>query len=138
MEQERRMRLIDAPVGVFRFSGDLVLKTEYMVDIDGVWIPDCYILDSGEKFWGGMKSKDDFKTKYNDLEVEVVDVEPQRMRGRWERTVIGKARHIICSSCKVGYYAQDVPHDLSGNVAWKYCPECGADMRGGQDEDYRR
>lgn len=50
------MRLIDAPVGVFRFSGDLVLKTEYMVDIDGVWIPDCYILDSGEKFWGGMKS----------------------------------------------------------------------------------
>lgn len=55
-------------------------------------------------------------------------IEPQRMRGRWESTVIGKARHIRCSSCKVGYYAKDVPHDLSGNVAWKYCPECGAEM----------
>ena len=43
------MRLIDAPVGVFRFKDELVLKTEYMTDIDGVWIPDCYILDSGEK-----------------------------------------------------------------------------------------
>ena len=90
------MRLIDAPVGVFRFNGDLVLKTEYMVDIDGVWIPDCYILDSGEKFWGGMKSKDDFKTKYNDLEVEVVDVEPQRKRGKW---IAGPGNTHTCSEC---------------------------------------
>ena len=67
------MRLIDAPVGVFVFHDELVLKTEYMVDIDGVYIPDCYILSTGEKFCGGMKSKEDFKTKYNDLEVEVIE-----------------------------------------------------------------
>lgn len=67
------MRLIDAPVGVFVFQDELVLKTEYMTNIDGVYIPDCYILSTGEKFWGGMKSTEDFKTKYNNLDVEVID-----------------------------------------------------------------
>lgn len=69
-----RMKLIDAPVGVFVFRDELVLKTEYKTDIDGVYIPDCYILSTGEKFWGGMKSKEDFKTKYNNLDVEVIDI----------------------------------------------------------------
>ena len=72
------MRLIDAPVGVFRFNGELVLKTEYMSEVDGVWNPDCYILSSGEKFWGGMKTAEDFKTKYNNLEVEPIDVQPEQ------------------------------------------------------------
>lgn len=128
------MRLIDAPVGVFRFSGDLVLKTEYMVDIDGVWIPDCYILDSGEKFWGGMKSKDDFKTKYNDLEVEVIDVEPQRMRGKWNAYYHGEenGKSIFSYSCnQCGYGA---PYNFIGGVCeqkkWNFCPNCGAKMEG--------
>lgn len=127
MEQERRMRLIDAPVGVFRFSGDLVLKTEYMVDIDGVWIPDCYILVSGEKFWGGMKSTEDFKTKYNNLEVEVIDVEPKRMRGRWIGTEFdgyadGNPVYYEwkCSAC--GCVVEDE------EPTWNYCPNCGAKM----------
>ena len=67
------MRLIDAPVGVFAFQDELVLKTEYMNNIDGVYISDCYILSTGEKFFGGMKSTEDFKTKYNNLDVEVID-----------------------------------------------------------------
>lgn len=71
-----RMKLIDAPVGVFVFRDEFVLKTEYMTNIDGVYIPDCYILSTGEKFWGGMKSKEDFKTKYNNLDVEVIDIMP--------------------------------------------------------------
>ena len=132
------MRLIDAPVGVFRFSGDLVLKTEYMVDIDGVWIPDCYILDSGEKFWGGMKSTEDFKTKYNDLEVEVIDVEPQKMRGKWiEREVTHidelEAKDIITAwqSCKCSVCGR---YDTRPYMYYfgepKYCSWCGADMRG--------
>ena len=70
------MKLIDAPVGVFVFRDEFVLKTEYMTNIDGVYIPDCYILSTGEKFWGGMKSKEDFKTKYNNLDVEVIDIIP--------------------------------------------------------------
>ena len=133
------MRLIDAPVGVFRFNGDLVLKTEYMVDIDGVWIPDCYILDSGEKFWGGMKSKDDFKTKYNDLEVEVVDVEPQRMRGKWvEKTVaenpksagIEEWQSCKCNNC--GRY--DTRPYLYYFIEPNYCSYCGAEMEGAEDD----
>lgn len=116
------MRLIDAPIGVFRFNGDLVLKTEYMVDIDGVWIPDCYILDSGEKFWGGMKSTEDFKTKYNDLEVEVIDVEPQRMRGRWIEDGYNDEK-AVCDQCgePCATYIMGKPRD-------KYCKWCGADM----------
>lgn len=82
--------------------------------------------------------QEEYKKHHNGKRSLLIDVaptvEPQRMRGRWERTVIGKARHIICSSCKVGYYAQDVPHDLSGNVAWKYCPECGAAMEEQNEE----
>lgn len=70
------MRLIDAPVGIFRFHDELVLKTEYMTAIDDVYVPECYIVSTGEKFWGGMKSKDDFKTLFNDLEVEIVDIDP--------------------------------------------------------------
>lgn len=131
MEQERRMRLIDAPVGVFRFSGDLVLKTEYMVDIDGVWIPDCYILDSGEKFWGGMKSTEDFKTKYNDLEVEVIDVEPQRMRGRWvgvdfDGYADGNPVYYTwkCSVCNCLVEDEE--------PTWNYCPNCGS-YNGGEE-----
>lgn len=123
------MRLIDAPVGVFRFSGDLVLKTEYMVDIDGVWIPDCYILDSGEKFWGGMKSTEDFKTKYNDLEVEVIDVEPQKMRGKWVE--VNDYYNRISGKCSVcGWESHMYEDDV---VGMNFCPNCGAWM-GGQDE----
>ena len=118
------MRLIDAPVGVFRFNGDLVLKTEYMVDIAGVWIPDCYILDSGEKFWGGMKSTEDFKTKYNDLEVEVIDVEPQRMRGRWEYVDYGGVGNYHCSACR---------RICINKGDYDFCPHCGAWM-GEQNE----
>ena len=71
------MRLIDVPNGsIFRLHDDLVLKTEYFSRVDDVYIPDCYIIGTGEKFCGGMKTKDDFKTKFNDLEVEVINVLP--------------------------------------------------------------
>lgn len=120
-----RMKLIDAPVGVFVFHDELVLKTEYMVNIDGVYIPDCYILSTGEKFWGGMKSTEDFKTKYNNLDVEVIDIipsaQPERNKGEWiEYTDCeGKSRRITCDQC--------------GHEEWNwlnpnFCPNCGAKM----------
>lgn len=68
------MRLIDAPVGVFRFDNELVLKTEYSKKYGSVYCPECYILSSGEMFWGGMKTIEDFETKYNYLEVEPVNI----------------------------------------------------------------
>ena len=124
------MKLIDAPIGVFLFNGVLVLKTEYSVDIDGVYIPDCYILDSGEKFWGGMKSKEDFKTKYNELEVEPVDVEVERESAEWiklEDGLIFKNRAYECSYCNNSLNFDGVN---AGRGNANYCPNCGRKMKG--------
>lgn len=123
------MRLGDAPIGVFRFDGELVLKTEYSVDIDGTYIPDCYIISSGEKFWGGMKSKEDFKIKYNDLDVEPVDVEVERGSAKWIKIkdgLIFKNRHYKCSYCN---NSLDFDGVNAGRGSANYCPNCGARMQ---------
>lgn len=65
------MRLIDAPIGLFLYDGQLVLKTEYSTvrsDTE-VATPDCYIIDSGEYFWGGTKTAEE----RNSLEVVPVE-----------------------------------------------------------------
>lgn len=65
------MRLIDAPIGIFRFDDELVLKTEYWSEnkLSGKYIPDCYIIRTGEYFWGGAKTANEL----NNLDVEPVD-----------------------------------------------------------------
>ena len=65
------MKLIDAPIGIFRFDGELVLKTEYKSEnkLSGKYIPDCYIVRTGEYFWGGAKTANEL----NNLDVEPVD-----------------------------------------------------------------
>ncbi len=62
--------------------------------------------------------------------------QPQRMRGRWiESNLVpsrkGKpdGRLFICSECNKGW----VKHDRSMEGI-NFCPNCGADMREGQDE----
>lgn len=65
------MKLIDAPIGIFRFDGELVLKTEYCSEnkLSGKYIPDCYIVRTGEYFWGDAKTANEL----NNLDVEPVD-----------------------------------------------------------------
>ena len=65
------MRLIDAPIGIFRFDGELVLKTEYYSEDkqSGKYIPDCYIIRTGEYFWGGAKTANELIN----LDIEPVD-----------------------------------------------------------------
>ena len=65
------MRLIDAPIGIFRFDGELVLKTEYYSENkrSGKYIPDCYIVRTGEYFLGGTKTANELIN----LDVEPVD-----------------------------------------------------------------
>ena len=65
------MRLIDAPIGIFRFDGELVLKTEYYSEDkqSGKYIPDCYIIRTGEYFWGGAKTANELIN----LNIEPVD-----------------------------------------------------------------
>lgn len=64
------MKLIDAPVGLFEHNGNLALKTEYStIHKDGTSTPDCYLVESGEYFWGGAKTA----AERNDLEVKPVE-----------------------------------------------------------------
>ena len=67
------MKLIDAPIGLFLHNGQLVLKTEYSTvhSENGrtVVSPDCYIVSSGEHFWGGTKTADE----RNNLEVTPIE-----------------------------------------------------------------
>lgn len=56
------MRLIDAPVGLLEFDGTVILKTEYMTRrADGSVVPDCYIVESGEYFCGGVETAEELK-----------------------------------------------------------------------------
>jgi len=45
------VRLGDAPVGLFLFNATLAVKTEYGHE--------CYIVETGEAFWGGTSKVDD-------------------------------------------------------------------------------
>ena len=49
-------------------------------------------------------------------------VEPERMNGEWERKSFYDSTP-ICSEC-----------GIEGRWDFEYCPYCGADMRGEQDE----
>ena len=62
------MKLIDAPVGLFKYGSTLALKTEYSTEVNGIGTPDCYIVDGGEFFWGGTS----FADERNNLDVEPV------------------------------------------------------------------
>ena len=67
----RAIKLINAPVGLFDIDGVLVLKTEYITQHeDGAITPDCYIVDSGEYFWGGVDSVEE----RNNLMVTPIDM----------------------------------------------------------------
>lgn len=51
---------------------------------------------------------------------ELPSAQPERKKGRW----IDMDDHVMCSCCGAAHYGVDR----------NYCPNCGADMRGGQDE----
>lgn len=62
------VKLRDCPVGLFEFSGELCLKTEYNTLINGSHVKcDCYTVESGEYFTGGVR-----ENQREDLLVEPV------------------------------------------------------------------
>ena len=76
----RAIKLIDAPIGLFEVDGILVLKTEYSTrHEDGTITPDCYIIESGEYFWGGVDSV----LERNNLEVVPVDIPTITPQNEW-------------------------------------------------------
>lgn len=54
--------------------------------------------------------------------------EPER-HGRWEITPTYGI--LVCSACRNCY----IDKDWTAGKKWSFCPECGADMRGGQKAD---
>ena len=57
--------------------------------------------------------------------LEQPTIEPERKKGRWEVYIISMldGEGCRCSECR----AEGVPY-------WDFCPNCGADMRGDNDE----
>ena len=54
-------------------------------------------------------------------------IEPERKKGAW----INEGRIIRCNKCKTGYA---VVKGMKSALTYKFCPNCGADMRGEQDD----
>ena len=55
-------------------------------------------------------------------------IEPKRMKGRWVRKNDG----VYCSACYKGWdFMTGVPAEVE--TEYKFCPNCGADMRGSEN-----
>lgn len=54
--------------------------------------------------------------------------QPERKRGKWLADNRPGGGFWVCSCCKFPSEA------FAANVLYKFCPHCGADMRGGQDD----
>ncbi len=59
-------------------------------------------------------------------DLPVVRVYPDRERGEW----IGNPRHQACSVCHTTYCIPDGMPGTLDMTSYKYCPNCGAYMRG--------
>ena len=69
---------------------------------------------------------------------QLPSAQPERMRGKWiikDNPGTGWYR-VTCSECgeDVTSTAPCIGFYPNAKVTWDYCPNCGADMRGEQDE----
>lgn len=111
------MRLIDA---------DALTQTLGITDID------CDKCAWGDKKWSRCKRGGDFEDAcfaiYDAPTIE------ERKKGQWRNIQIGEWLGVECTACKIAHDWREVPHVNGGGVAWYFCPECGADMRGEEHE----
>ena len=88
------MRLIDAPVGLLMYDGCLAFKTEYSTVIQAesgeIVTPDCYVVESGEYFWGGAKTAED----RNNLNVEPIEL-PHALLGNCPNCVAKMIEEVL-------------------------------------------
>ena len=61
--------------------------------------------------------------------VPAIEEEPTRMKGRWERVHPSRSKSYLrfCSVCREQCW-------YCGTGDYDFCPNCGADMRGEEDE----
>ena len=58
---------------------------------------------------------------------DLPSAQPERKKGTW----INEGRIIRCNKCKIGYATVK---GMKSALTYNFCPNCGADMRGEQDE----
>ena len=60
---------------------------------------------------------------------QLPSAQPEREKGKW---IADNHDFWVCSNCKF-------PSEAHGaNILYKFCPNCGADMRGADDERYNQ
>ena len=61
---------------------------------------------------------------------ELPPAQPERIKGRWiSADAIFGGEPFYCSEC-----GENTRDTVMGKPRWNFCPNCGADMRGEQDE----
>ena len=114
------MRLIDAPNGVLKLqeNGELILKTEYMTKVENTYVPDCYILRTGEKLYLGHDV-----IEYCITPVEVCGnvIGSVKGNGKWINKYLedGNYFSLVFSCSKCG---------RTVNNRTDFCPHCGTEM----------
>ena len=114
MQKGEPMRLIDA---------DTLMETLGITDTD---CNKCAWIGEYDRCQRGF----DFESACNAIE-NAPTIEPEQRKGEWipkyNGRFTGGAYWFECSEC--GRVAPDIR-----NGGWNFCPKCGADMRGGQEE----
>ena len=136
----RAIKLINAPVGLFDIDGVLVLKTEYSTQHeDGSITPDCYIVDSGEYFWGGVDSVEE----RNNLMVTPIDMPtltppndplPVLVNDEPDREFID----YICPRCKEIISQRRHGQRMETVYQCRYHDNCGQRVDWSSPQPYRR
>lgn len=118
------MRLIDAPAGLLECNGTIIMKTNYMTrHTDESVTPDCYIVESGEYFCGGVETAEELQN----LEVKPVcfdatsNIYLESWTAEWKRNYrsgVHAGNGYVCSKC-----------DMWNNRPSWFCPSCGKAMK---------
>lgn len=109
-----KMKLMDCPVGLFKYEGYLALKTEYALgNNDKGYAPMCYIVESGEVFWGGAN---DYK-ELCELEVDPVNVNISPIVFQQPTLKIGDTKEKISAMTpdEVAFFLR---HELNLDTRW--------------------
>lgn len=106
---------------------DLVYRDD-IIDAVKKNIPHAIFDDYGNYTVRGMRLLDVIS--------DVPVAQPECKKGWWVEMGVNadKTHNIVCSKCGEGYKTKGHAKSIATRAKWKFCPSCGADMRGESDE----